>query len=106
MQALTNLIENAARYSTPGGPIRLEATTNPGRALIEVKDSGPGIPEQELPHVFEKFYRGKSALQESGSGLGLALVKALVELAGGTVSARSDGGATFTISLPATGGPR
>ncbi len=105
-QAVTNLVENAAKYSTPGTPIRLEASGSPGRVTISVIDFGPGIRDEDLPHVFEKFYRGKSVNAASGTGLGLALVKAMVELCGGGVSVMSDAaGSKFTISLPAAAAP-
>lgn len=100
-QALANLVENAAKYSTPGGPIALEAAPSPGRVTLSVRDSGPGIPPEDLPHLFEKFYRGKSAGAVKGTGLGLSLVKAMVELCGGSVSVEStEQGTRFTISLP------
>lgn len=106
-QAVTNLVENAAKYSTPGTPIRIVATGFPGRVTVTVIDFGPGIPEQDLPHVFEKFYRGKSVNGASGTGLGLALVKAMVELCGGTVFvASSSEGSRFTISLQAAAAPQ
>jgi len=106
-QAVGNLVENAAKYSTPGGSICLTGTSEPGRCLIEVADAGPGIPEEDLPHVFEKFYRGSQTKGAPGSGLGLAMVQALVQLCGGTTSVRSSpAGTAFTISLPAVGKPQ
>jgi two-component system sensor histidine kinase KdpD len=105
-QALANLIENAARYSTPGEPIFLEAAPSPGRMVLSVRDTGPGIPSEDLPHLFEKFYRGRAAGPVKGTGLGLSLVKAMVELSGGTVSVEStDQGARFTLSLPSAAAP-
>lgn len=105
-QAVTNLIENAHKYSTPGAPILVEATGAPGRVTISVADAGPGIAPEDLPHVFEKFYRGQRVKGTGGTGLGLALVKAMVELCGGAVSVSSNAGGTrFTISLPAAPAP-
>ncbi len=105
-QAVANLVENAAKYSVPSGPIDIEASATPGRVAICVKDHGPGISPEDLPHVFEKFYRGHGVNALAGSGLGLALVKAMVEACGGSVSAASDGeGSRFTISLPAAAAP-
>jgi len=106
MQALKNLIENAAKYSTPGTPIRLEAAEEPGRVLIRVVDSGPPIAKEDLPHLFEKFYRGRSGAAAKGTGLGLALVKAIVEMGQGSVAASSnDKGTAITLSLPVAAPP-
>jgi two-component system sensor histidine kinase KdpD len=101
--ALENLIENAARYSTPGGAIHVRAgPAAAGRVRLEVRDEGPGIPAADLPHIFEKFYRGSQEGKTKGTGLGLAIVKGMVELCGGTVSVASKAsGTTFTLALPA-----
>lgn len=105
-QALVNLVENAAKYSPADSPIRLEASSSPGRALIRVTDEGPGIAPADLPHIFEKFTRGTTTAASGGSGLGLAIVKAMVELCGGHVAAESaPGRTTFTISLPSAVAP-
>jgi two-component system sensor histidine kinase KdpD len=102
-QALVNLIENAAKYSTPGAPIRLRAL--PAGAAIEltVEDDGPGIAQQDLPHVFERFYRAtEQSRRVKGSGLGLAIVKGFVGLSGGTVRVESSpAGTRFILNLPA-----
>ena len=102
--ALRNLIENAVNYSTEGGRIELEAHADGDRVLLMVGDYGPGIPEQDLARVFERFYRvDKSRTGDpGGTGLGLSIVRHLVELQGGKVSAanRPEGGAIFTIALP------
>ena len=68
LQAITNLVENAAKYSTPGAPIAIEAASRPGRVSIRVSDEGPGIPVDDLPHIFEKFYRGSKTGTAKGSG--------------------------------------
>ena len=105
--ALTNLVENAAKYSMAGAPIRLEATNSPGRAFIRVVDAGPPIPADEIPLVFDKFFRGSTHRDATGSGLGLSIVKALVELCGGTVSVDSGVlGTAFTVSLPSATAPK
>ena len=105
-QAVTNLVENAVKYSEPGAPIRVEGRGSPGRVTISVIDHGPGIHADDLPHVFEKFYRGKAVNAVSGTGLGLALVKAMVEACGGSVSVTSSPeGSCFVISLPAAAAP-
>jgi two-component system sensor histidine kinase KdpD len=102
IQALGNLVENAGRYSMPGGAIRLAAEKAGPNVRISVADAGPGIPEADLPHMFEKFYRGVQAKRTRGTGLGLSIVKATVELNRGTVSVRSSpSGSTFTLVLPA-----
>jgi signal transduction histidine kinase len=76
VQALVNLIENAAKYSTPGGSIKLRATPADGRVDLAVEDEGPGIPREDLPHVFERFYRAaEQSRRVQGSGLGLTIVK-------------------------------
>jgi two-component system sensor histidine kinase KdpD len=105
-QALSNLVENAATYSTAGQPLILSARAEGPVVQVSVRDCGPGIPPEDLPHIFEKFYRGSQAGKTKGTGLGLAIVKAMVELSGGRVSVRSDdSGAEFSLALPATGAP-
>jgi two-component system sensor histidine kinase KdpD len=105
LQALVNLIENAAKYSTAGAAIRLGATAANGGIELSVADEGPGIEPADLPHVFERFYRAPGHSRVKGSGLGLAIVKGFVTLAGGTVRAESStGGARFVITLPAGAG--
>jgi two-component system sensor histidine kinase KdpD len=102
LQALINLVDNAIRYSTPGGAITLASEKVGRRVLLRVADSGPGIPESDIAHLFEKFYRGRASASARGSGLGLPIVKSMVELCRGTVSVRSSAkGAVFTIDLPA-----
>jgi signal transduction histidine kinase len=105
-QILRNLLANAVTHTPAGGTIRVLATPNGGRVSIEVSDTGPGIPPEHLPHVFERLYRGdpSRARATGGAGLGLAIVKQLVEAHGGRVSAKSDPGrgARFTFTLPAT----
>ncbi len=106
MQVLTNLIENAAKYSTPGTPIVLSAEQRWPVVRIHVDDAGPAIAAADLPRIFEKFYRGTSGSIARGSGLGLAIVRAMVELCGGKVSVHSSpAGNRFTIELPAIPAP-
>lgn len=105
VEALANLIENAGRYSTPGGGVRVAAARTGDRATITIADEGPGIPLEDVPRVFDKFYRGVQAKKSAGTGLGLSIAKAMVELCGGTISLRSGpSGSTFTISAPAAKG--
>ncbi|RLC95344.1 MAG: hypothetical protein DRI77_10125, partial [Chloroflexi bacterium] len=108
MQVLNNLVENAIHYTPEGGKIVVSTgtgeTENRIWATATVADTGMGIPEGELPHIFERFFRGEKpqTLQISGTGLGLAIVKEIVELHGGRVIVESEMGAgtTFTIWLP------
>ncbi|MDF2997883.1 MAG: hypothetical protein K0R27_3520 [Xanthobacteraceae bacterium] len=89
-QALGNVVGNAVRYAGADARIGLSATVIEGQMVIAVTDDGPGIPEETLPHVFEKFVRAaRSKTGDGGSGLGLAITKGIVEAHGGTVSARS-----------------
>ncbi len=102
--ALRNLVENAVNYSPEGGRVEIGVQEEEGVLSVTVADRGPGLPEQELDRVFERFYRvDKSRSRDpGGTGLGLSIVKHLIELQGGRVSAanRPDGGAVFTITLP------
>ena len=105
-QAVSNLLNNAAKYTERGGHIWLTAERGAGRAVITVRDTGVGIPPAVLPHVFEMFTQGEQARAPrlGGLGIGLTLVKRLVEMHGGTVDADSAGqnmGSTFVIRLPA-----
>jgi two-component system sensor histidine kinase BaeS len=97
-----NLIENAAKYSTAEGGIRLRAVRAGDDVELSVEDAGPGIAPQDLPHVFERFYRAdEQSRRVKGSGLGLAIVKGFVTLSGGTVRVESSAAGTrFIISLP------
>jgi two-component system CheB/CheR fusion protein len=105
-QVVANLLNNAARYTPSGGKIAVAVRREGDGVVLSVKDTGYGIPEAALPHVFEMFYQGadpRSATQ-TGLGIGLALAKSLVDMHGGTISASSAGvdcGAEFTLRLPA-----
>ena len=106
--ALVALVDNALRHVPRDGWVRLEAGPLPGgRVLLAVEDSGPGIAEADLPHVFERFYRGDPARDRAtgSSGLGLAIVRAVVEAHGGRVRAMHAplGGARFELELPTRG---
>jgi two-component system, OmpR family, phosphate regulon sensor histidine kinase PhoR len=101
---MRNLIENALKYSRDAATVRVEAAREDKSAVLRVLDDGPGIPSADLTRVFERFYRvDKSRAREpGGTGIGLAIVRHLVELLGGEVTAgnRPDGGAIFTVRLP------
>jgi two-component system sensor histidine kinase KdpD len=100
-QVLINLLSNAAVHTPPGTAIQLSARVVDHSIELAVQDTGPGIPTDDLPRIFDKFYRSPSALA-GGTGLGLSIVKGFVEALGGTVSATNppDGGARFTVRLP------
>ncbi len=102
LQVLGNLVSNALRHTPAGGRVALSATHEDGRVQLRVRDSGPGIPDEELPHIFDRFYRGDVARQSDGaSGLGLAIARSLVEAHGGRITAENvTGGALFSVVLP------
>jgi signal transduction histidine kinase len=102
--ALDSLVENAVRYTEEGGRIELAAYPDEESVVIEVRDNGPGIPDEELAYIFESFHSGPS---RGGTGIGLAIVKTIVEAHGGAVSAENlpSGGASFRLRLPAQGPP-
>jgi two-component system sensor histidine kinase VicK len=100
-QAILILVDNAAKYSPPGGRVTLSATTESGDLLIRVEDHGPGIPEEHLPHIFERFYRVDKARarKQGGAGLGLSIAKTIVEAHGGRIEAESHVGKGTKMSL-------
>jgi len=102
-QIVLNLLSNALRHTPPGGRIEVRTSLDGELAVLEVLDNGPGIAPEDLPHVFERFYRGKGAEESSGSGIGLAVAAELVAAHGGGIEARNreEGGAVFTVRLPA-----
>jgi two-component system sensor histidine kinase BaeS len=101
-QIVTNLLSNAAKYTPPGGKVVVRAARDGAYAVLEVADTGPGIPEDERALVWERFYRGRSGRLADGSGIGLAVVKELVDAHGGQVKIDdvNGGGARFTVRLP------
>jgi signal transduction histidine kinase len=101
-QAAANLIDNALKYTPSGGEVRVSLKTREGHGVLSVQDTGPGIPEDELPHIWERLFRGDQSRTERGLGLGLSLVKAIVEAHSGSVHVTSElgRGSTFEISLP------
>ena len=106
-QALEHLLDNAIKFTPPGGWVRLKARGTRREATIVVEDSGIGIPRADLARVFDRFYRVAKGAQSGSPGLGLHLVKKLVGAYGGRVSARSRlaRGSAFRITLPAVTGP-
>ena len=101
-RAIGNLLDNAAKFSPAGAPIAV--TVRPGR--VEVRDHGPGLAPEDLPFVFDRFYRAVGVRSLPGSGLGLSIVRDAAEAAGGDVTAANapDGGAVFTLRLPVADG--
>ena len=107
-QVLWNLLANAVKFTPAGGVIDVYLEKHDSMAEIRIEDSGPGIPEQFLPHIFERFSQadGSTTRKHGGLGLGLAIVRHLVELHGGTVSASNgqNGGAVLSVQLPSLAG--
>jgi two-component system sensor histidine kinase BaeS len=105
-QVVGNLLANTVLYCRPGDRVRVRVGIDDGRGVLEVSDSGPGFRADELPHVFDRAWRGSSADGTRGSGLGLPIVRALVEAQGGKVRVRSEEGrgATISVRLPLSPG--
>jgi len=102
LQVLDNLILNAFRYTPAGGEVVLTGSSTAGKVQLQIRDSGSGILPEDLPHIFDRFYRGDKARRESGeSGLGLAIAKSIVEAHGGQIAVESapGNGAVFTVTL-------
>jgi signal transduction histidine kinase len=101
-RALTNLLNNALHYSPEGGSVRVETRRFADVMILRVRDHGPGIPAEELPKLFERNGRGAKSASSNSTGIGLYLVRTIVEAHGGSVSATfpPDGGSVFVVSLP------
>jgi signal transduction histidine kinase len=101
-QVAANLVDNAVKYTSAGGRVDVEVARDGDRALVRVRDSGAGIPADELPRIWDRLFRGDTSRTERGLGLGLSLVKAIVEAHGGSVAVESEPGrgSTFTVVLP------
>ena len=101
-QVARNLLANALKFTPPGGSVEVSVGVHDGTASLAVADTGSGISPDELPHVFERFWRGRGARETAGSGVGLAVVDELVRAHGGSVSAESEPGrgSVFTVELP------
>jgi two-component system OmpR family sensor kinase len=101
--AIYNLLDNALKFTRPGDTVEVRASEDGTHVIVEVADTGPGIPEEEVPRVWEELYRGQGARGVPGSGLGLALARAIAERHGGRVSLRSrvGQGTVVTMRLPA-----
>jgi signal transduction histidine kinase len=103
-EMVTNLLFNAVKYTPEYGTVHLQAGSSEEHVRVEITDTGIGIPAEELEHVFDEFFRASNAIQgkHEGGGLGLSIVKQIVESHGGTISVKSDEGrgSTFTVLLP------
>ncbi|MDM7998577.1 MAG: ATP-binding protein [Dehalococcoidia bacterium] len=101
-QVLVNLMHNAIKFTPPGGQVSVSAKAGDGSLVVSVSDTGVGIPEDDLPRVFERFYKGDKARSSGGTGLGLAIAKHVVEAHGGRIWVESvEGkGSTFSFSIP------
>ncbi len=101
-RALENLVGNAIRYTAQRGKITMEARREAGEVILSVSDSGIGIPSEELPRIYDPFYRGTNSRREQGFGLGLTTVKSIIESHGWTITVASQvgSGTTFTIRMP------
>ena len=101
-QALANLVDNAVKYTPTGGHVTVEAREDASAVRITVRDSGVGVADDELPYIWDRLYRSERTRHERGLGLGLSLVRAIVEAHGGhvEVESRLDAGSTFTVALP------
>jgi signal transduction histidine kinase len=107
-QIILNLLTNAAKYTEPGGYVGVSVTTADGEAVLQVRDTGVGLAPEILPRVFDLFAQAKGG-SHGGLGIGLSLVRSLVEMHGGSVSVASAGlgkGSEFTVRLPVIAGPR
>jgi len=101
VQVLENLVSNAVKHTAPGGEIRIRAESANGEVHISVRDTGCGIPAENLPHLFDRFWQARGA-RRGGAGLGLAIAKGIVEAHGGRIWVESElgAGSTFGFSLP------
>jgi len=101
-RAVANLLDNAIKYTPRGGSVSVGVVLEAGRVVLNVRDSGPGIPEADLLRIFDRFYRGDQSRSQPGHGLGLSLTRAFVSLHQGRISVASapGQGSTFTVSLP------
>jgi signal transduction histidine kinase len=102
-QVAANLLDNAVKYTPTGGRVDIAVRREGSAAVLRVADTGPGIPRTELPQIWDRLFRGDASRTERGLGLGLSLVKAIVEAHGGTVAVESEPGrgSTFTVKVPA-----
>jgi signal transduction histidine kinase len=103
IQVLTNLLGNSLKYTERGGAVTVSATSNGDEVLLTVRDTGSGIPAEQLPRIFERYYTRKRGANKSGSGLGLSIARGIVEAHGGRIWVESvlGEGSSFFVALPA-----
>ena len=108
LQVFDNIVGNAIKFSSPGDTVRLAVETSPGECTFAVRDTGPGIPEQQLPLLFDRFWKSPRGTAASGTGLGLAIARGIVEAHGGRIWVESTlgEGTSFFFALPTPGGVR
>ena len=97
-----NLISNAVKFSPQGGTVTLRLTKKPRKLIFTIEDQGPGLSDEAKKHIFDKFYQGDSSHKEEGNGLGLTLVKRILAIEKGQITAENipEGGCRFTVTLP------
>jgi signal transduction histidine kinase len=102
-QSFANILDNAVKYTNEGGQIEVRSRSDTNEVVVTIRDTGIGIPKEELPKIWDRLYRGDKSRSQRGLGLGLSLVKAFVEAHGGRVEVRSEPSAfsEFTVHLPA-----
>jgi signal transduction histidine kinase len=102
-RVVSNILDNAVKYTPHGGIITVTIKSDEGDVRVSISDTGIGISESDLPHIFERFFRSDKSRSTSGNGLGLSLAMAIIRAHGGDITVTSsDQGATFTFLLPAT----
>jgi two-component system phosphate regulon sensor histidine kinase PhoR len=101
-QTIVNLIHNAIKFTNPGGKILVTTRVHRGSVTVDISDTGIGIAKRDLPHVFERFYKGDRDRSGGGTGMGLAIAKHIIEAHGGSIWVQSEEGkgSTFSFSLP------
>ncbi len=106
-QTIINLVHNAIKFNHPGGRVAVSARADDESVTVSVSDTGIGISREDLPHVFERFYKADKARSRGGSGLGLAIAKHTIQAHGGNIWAQSEEGkgSTFSFSLPLKANP-
>ena len=101
-RAVSNLLDNALKYTQEGGSVTVSLQGDRSRVVLRVKDTGPGISPQDLPRIFDRFYKGDQSRSRGGTGLGLTLARAICRAHGGDIEVKSvpGKGSDFTMTLP------